>query len=61
MTVVDVEHEVYRCPHCPGYIVVREQFPHYDAGCSISLEHYTVLPDWLKKEAGNVVQDITVV
>ena len=47
MTVVDVEHLVYKCPHCDGYIIVREQFPaDRNPGCSISLIHSDKIPHY---------------
>ena len=48
MGLVSVEYEVYKCPHCRGYIIIRKQFPHLEPGCSISLMHYLELPDYLK-------------
>lgn len=50
MTVVDVEYEIYRCPCCAGYIVVRLQYPHYEPGCSVSLEHHKDIPDYVERD-----------
>ena len=46
MGVVDVEHEVYKCPHCNGYIIIRKQFPHMDSGCSTLLIHSDKIPHY---------------
>lgn len=51
MGIVDIEYEVYHCPCCTGYILMRLQYPHGEMGCSPSLEHYAELPGWLEKEA----------
>lgn len=58
MAIVDVLYEAYKCPHCPGYLIIREQFPYDGAGCSISIEHYIELPDWLKQELKGVIGEI---
>lgn len=40
MTVVDIDYEVYSCPHCIGYLILRKQFPSdYMPGCSTTLKH----------------------
>ncbi len=52
MVLVDVVHDVYHCPCCEGYIVLRTQYPYDGCGSSSSLEHYLNLPEWLKKEVG---------
>jgi len=49
MTVVDVEYEIYRCPCCVGYIVMRLQHARYESGDSVSLEHHKDIPDHIKK------------
>ena len=50
MSLIDTEYKLYKCPHCTGYVVVKMQFPHIDAGCFISLEHLSKFPDYLRKE-----------
>ena len=50
MTIVDVEYEIYKCPHCEGYLVIRMQFPSFDYGATASLEHWDEIPDYLKDE-----------
>jgi len=50
MALVDVEYEVYNCPHCKGYIVLRKQFPLNDSGCIISVGHHSVLPKHITYE-----------
>jgi len=50
MGLVDIEYDVYRCPHCEGVIVVRKQYPHFDMGCSVSVEHLEEVPDYLVNE-----------
>ena len=49
MTVVDVEYELYHCPCCAGYIVVRLQYASSETGGSVSLEHHKDVPDYIKK------------
>ena len=39
MAVVDVDYEVYKCPHCDGFIWLRRQFADAYGGCSTLLEH----------------------
>ena len=47
MGVVDVEHEVYKCPHCSGYLIIRKQFPaDFSPGCSTSLIHSDKVPHY---------------
>jgi hypothetical protein len=60
MAIVDVKYEVYKCPHCSGYLVIREQYPRDGIGCSISIEHCTELPDWLKQEIREVIGEIKI-
>lgn len=50
MGVVEVFYEVYRCPHCGGFIVIREQYRCMEDGCSISVEHMVELPEYLLGE-----------
>lgn len=47
MAVVDVEYDIYKCPHCSGFIIIRKQYPYLDTGCSVSVEHLEELPDYL--------------
>ena len=46
MGLVDVEHEVYRCPHCNGYLIIRKQFPYDGPGCSTGLIHSEKIPHY---------------
>ncbi len=39
MAVVDVFYQKYPCPHCKGFIQVREQFYVLDGGSSHTLQH----------------------
>jgi hypothetical protein len=59
MTIVDIEHEVFKCPHCLGYLIIREQYPYDGYGCSLSVEHSISLPEWLKKETRGAIEQVT--
>ena len=50
MAIVDVEYDVYKCPHCLGFIEVRRQYPYTDYGCTVSLTHHPELPKYLEGE-----------
>ncbi len=51
MTIVDIGYEVYKCPHCSGYLAIRMQCPYTKTGCSATLEHWRELPEWLDKSS----------
>lgn len=54
MGVVDIDYEVYKCPHCEGYIILGKQFPYDDYGCSTTILH----SDLLKPESGVELEEV---
>lgn len=48
MGIVSIEYEIYKCPHCVGFIVMREQYPRDGGWCSIGVRHLESIHEYLK-------------
>ena len=53
---VEINEDVYKCPHCEGFLLLRGELAHKVSMNDIKIEaqhwveHWDKLPDWIDKK-----------